>query len=114
MDCIPAGMELFPASDDEQFQFIKRVIDESDYYVVIVAGRYGSTDEEGISYTEREFDYAVERGIPILAFVHADPDIIPVGQSDITPGARASLESFRNRVLSNRVVKMWTSDAELS
>ena len=31
MDCIPAGMELFPALDEEQFEFIKKVIDDSDY-----------------------------------------------------------------------------------
>jgi hypothetical protein len=31
MDCIPAGMELFPAADQEQFEFIKRVIDDCDY-----------------------------------------------------------------------------------
>lgn len=24
MDCIPAGMELFPAMDEEQFEFIKK------------------------------------------------------------------------------------------
>jgi Domain of unknown function (DUF4062) len=39
---IPAGTELFPASNQEQLEFIKRVIDRSDYYVVIVAGKYGS------------------------------------------------------------------------
>jgi hypothetical protein len=34
MDCIPAGMELFPAVDEEQFQFIQRVIDDCDYYLL--------------------------------------------------------------------------------
>lgn len=24
MDCIPAGMELFPATDEEQWEFIKK------------------------------------------------------------------------------------------
>ena len=52
-------MELFPATDDEQFEFIKRIIDDCDYYVVIVAGKYGSMTAEGISFTEKEFDYAV-------------------------------------------------------
>jgi hypothetical protein len=27
-DCIPAGMELFPAADEDQFEFITRVIDD--------------------------------------------------------------------------------------
>src|SRR5688572_19520264 len=114
MNCIPAGMELFPASNDEQFEFIKRVIDESDYYVVIVAGRYGSTDEAGISYTEKEFDYAVQKGLPVLAFVHGDPDAIAFGLSDIEPAARERLERFRLKVCSGRLAKMWTSDAELA
>jgi Domain of unknown function (DUF4062) len=54
----PSEMELFPASDDAQWELIKRVIEESDYYVVIVAGHYGSLSPNGLSYTEMEYDYA--------------------------------------------------------
>ena len=36
---VAAGMELFPASDQQQLEYIKRIIDRSDYYVVIVGGR---------------------------------------------------------------------------
>ena len=53
MDCIPAGMELFPAADEEQWVFIRRVIDDCDYYLLIVGGRYGSVTPEGVSYAER-------------------------------------------------------------
>jgi hypothetical protein len=38
MDCIPSGMELFPAADEEQWEFIKRVIDDCDYYLLIIGG----------------------------------------------------------------------------
>src|SRR5690242_6691397 len=58
MNHIPAGMELFPASDETQWEVIKKVIDQSDYYIVLIAGRYGSTDQNGISFTEKEYDYA--------------------------------------------------------
>ena len=67
MDCIPAGMEIFPAIDEEQLEFIKRIIDDCDYYILIIGGRYGSTTDDGISYTEREYDYAVECGLKIIA-----------------------------------------------
>ena len=63
---IPAGMELFPAADTEQLQYIKKVIDECDYYLLIMGGRYGSIDGEGVSYTEREYDYAVDNGKTVL------------------------------------------------
>ena len=49
----PTGMELFPSADEERFEFIKREIDSSDYYILIVAGRYGSVAEDGISFTEK-------------------------------------------------------------
>ena len=66
MDCMPAGMELFPAADEEQWEFIKKIIDDSDYYLIIIGGRYGSLTAEGISYTEKEFDYAVEKEIKVI------------------------------------------------
>jgi Domain of unknown function (DUF4062) len=51
-DCIRSGMELFPAADEEQFEFIKKIIDDCDYYLLIIGGRYGSTAPDGVSYTE--------------------------------------------------------------
>ncbi|MBR2714619.1 MAG: DUF4062 domain-containing protein, partial [Ruminococcus sp.] len=62
-DCIPAGMEAFVATDAEQFEVIKQVIDLCDYYVLIIGKRYGSiSPETGISYTEMEYDYAIDKG----------------------------------------------------
>lgn len=113
MDCIPAGMELFPAADEEQWEFIRRVIDDCDYYLIIIGGRYGSTTSEGISYTEKEFDYAKEQGIKIIALVHEDPDSIPVSKSDIDPILREKLQSFRQKVATDRLVKFWKSAEEL-
>ncbi|AHK17554.1 DUF4062 domain-containing protein [Thalassolituus oleivorans] len=74
MDCIPAGMELFPAADEEQWEFIKKVIDDCDYYLLVIGGRYGSTTDDGISYTEKEFDYAVQKGLKVVALIHGAPD----------------------------------------
>jgi hypothetical protein len=48
---IAVGMEQFPAPDEEQRECIKPVIDESDYYIVIIKGRYGSTAMHDMSYT---------------------------------------------------------------
>lgn len=113
MDCIPAGMELFPATDEEQWEFIKRVIDDCDYYLLIIGGRYGSTTEEGISYTEKEYDYAVEIGLKVVALLHEKPDNIPVGKSDIAPELREKLKIFREKVSNNRLVKFWNEPTEL-
>lgn len=82
MDCIPAGMEMFPAADEEQWEFIKKIIDDCDYYLLIIGGRYGSLSEEGISYTEKEFNYAIEKDLKVIAFIHDSPDEIPLGKSE--------------------------------
>ena len=113
MDCIPAGMELFPAADEEQWKFIKRVIDDCDYYILIIGGRYGSLTDEGISYTEKEYDYAISIGLKVLAFVHEQPDDISVGKYETDPSLRDKLERFRKKVSENRIVKMWRNESEL-
>ena len=48
LDCIPAGMELFPASSKDQWSLIKRVIDDCDYYILIIGGRYGRVCPVGV------------------------------------------------------------------
>lgn len=106
-------MELFPAADEEQWEFIRRVIDDCDYYILIIGGRYGSLTADGINYTEKEYDYAVGIGLKVLAFVHESPEEIPIGKSDIDPELRAKLDSFRSKVSSNRLVKFWKSAEEL-
>lgn len=98
MDCLPAGMEMFPAASEDQWSLIRKVIDQSDFYVVIVGGRYGSMSAEGISYTEMEYDYAVETGKPVLGFVHSNPGSIPLNKSEMDPAARDRLDAFRAKV----------------
>lgn len=83
LDCFPAGMELFPAFDEEQLEFIKKIIDDCDYYVLIIGARYGSEDVDGISYTEKEFDYAVSKKIPVIALIHGDPNNLPQARADL-------------------------------
>ena len=107
MDCIPAGMELFPAADEEQFEFIKKVIDDSDYYVLIIGGRYGSLTASGISYTEKEYDYAVSKGIRVLSFIHDSPDDLSIGKSDVDASLRQKLGDFKSKVTNGRLVEKW-------
>lgn len=113
MDCIPSGMELFPAADEEQWEFIKRVINDCDYYLLIIGGRYGSTTSDGISYTEKEFDYAVQIGLKVVALIHGSPDEIPFGKSEQNPELRERLLSFKDKVMNGRLVKFWKSCEEL-
>lgn len=112
LDCIPAGMEFFPASSESQWSLIKRVIDDSDYYVVIIGGRYGSTNDEGMSYTEMEYRYALEKGKPIIGFLHKNPEEIKSAFTEETQKGRKKLKAFR-ALVQERLVRFWTNPNEL-
>lgn len=108
----PAGMETFPAADSTPWELIESIIEDSDYYILIIGGRYGSTGPEGISYTEMEYNLAVKLGKPILSFLHGAPDLIPVGKSELDTITRQKLDEFRKKV-SSRHCKYWKNRDEL-
>ena len=112
LDCIPSGMELFPAADEDQWSLIKGVIDDCDYYIVIIAGRYGSIGPDGVSYTEMEYRYAVENNKPAVAFLHGDTDAIPNKHTEKTAEGREKLRVFCDLV-QKKMCKKWKTPHEL-
>ncbi|MEN5297540.1 DUF4062 domain-containing protein [Brucella sp. TWI559] len=109
---IPAGMEMFPATDTDQLEYIKKIIDQCDYYVLIMANMYGSMTD-GVSYTEQEYDYAVSQGKFVLAFPHSQPETQPFNHSDTDEDKRTALSAFRQKVMRGRLVREWSSDDKL-
>lgn len=105
----PSGMEMFPAVDMEQFEYIKQIIDESDYYVLVLAGRYGSIAPDGVSYTEKEYDYARSRNIPIMALVYHDIEQLPRGKCEANEENQKKLIAFRDKVMEGRLCTFWSS-----
>ncbi|MDD2292437.1 MAG: DUF4062 domain-containing protein [Aliarcobacter sp.] len=66
----PVAMENFLASDKDQWKTIEKLIEECDYYVLILGFKYGTIDSiENISYTEKEYEYALSLKKPILTFL---------------------------------------------
>jgi hypothetical protein len=67
---IPAGMELFAAGDESQLETIRRWIDDSDVFMLMLGGRYGSIEpKSGKSYIELEYEYAAKKRKPLFAVV---------------------------------------------
>ena len=112
LDCIPSGMELFPAANEDQWSLIKGVIDECDYYIVVIAGRYGSLGLNGLSYTEMEYRYAIDAGKPVIAFLHKEPDSIPAKLCEQTAEGKLKLHEFR-ALAENKMCKYWSTPSEL-
>ena len=108
IDCIPAGMEAFCAADEEQFEYIKKVIDLCDYYVLIIGKRYGSISPiTGKSYTEMEYDYAKSKNIPIFVF--------PVNNTVKMPEDEhvSELKAFREKAYGKTMGATWRNADEL-
>ena len=112
MGHIPVGMEMFSAADEEQWNIIARQIDEVDYYCIILAHRYGSVAPSGTGYTEKEYEYAISKGIPVLGFVINDGASWPAAHVENDPQKRERLEQFRAKV-KNRMVNFWENRNDL-
>lgn len=112
LDCIPCGMEYFPATDDTQWSYIKNLIEICDYYMVIIGGRYGSEDDKGVSYTEKEYRFALSKNIPVIAFYHNSPETLPVNKTDDDNAKKKKLDSFK-KLAQKKLCKPWENKDQL-
>jgi len=114
---IPAGMELFTSGDESQMDVIKQWIDESDVYLLILGGRYGSIEPKtGLSYTHLEYEYALSCGKPAFACVIKEPAlerrIKEQGSLAIEKENPQKLKAFREFVLT-KVIKFWDDEKDI-
>ena len=108
---IPIGMEMFSAEDEDQWEIIRRTIEVSDYYVLVLGLRYGSKTSEGISFTQKEYEYALEKNIPILAFVMKDTVSLSKDKRD---DDLSEINAFRELVLANsKMAQFWDTKDQL-
>jgi hypothetical protein len=113
MKAFPAGMELFPSANDEQWAFIQREIESSDYYIVVTAGKYGSIAEDGRSFTEKEYDYALSLKKYVMSFVRRDILSLDGRHLELEQNRKQQLDAFHKKVKSSKLVKFYDSPEEL-
>ncbi len=113
MNHFPVGMELFSAASEDQWSIIQKTINSSDYYVLIVGYRYGSETDEGISYTQKEYEYAKKSDLPILAFLKQDGIPSTPDERESSRGKQKKLQKFIDDVKTGRLVEWWSNEEEL-
>jgi len=114
---IPAGMELFAAGDESQVDTIRRWIDDSDVFMLILGGRYGSIEpKSGKSYIELEYEYVAANKKPLFAAVisekYLDAKVKAQGVSAIETTNGNLLMDFRGKVTS-KICKFFNDTNEL-
>lgn len=102
---IPAGMELFASGDESQLDTIQRWIDDSDVFMLILGGRYGSVEQAtGKSYIQLEYEYATQQRKPLFAAVISDDFLDSKIQKDRAAAIETvyglQLRTFREHVTS--------------
>lgn len=108
---IPIGMEMFSAEDEDQWEIIRRTIEVSDYYILVLGLRYGSKTSDNISFTQKEYEYALERKIPVLAFVMRENVPLPADKRDDN---LSEINTFRKLVLTNsKMAQFWETKDQL-
>lgn len=114
---IPAAMEQFTPGDETAWEKIKRWIDESDAYILILGARYGSLEPaSGKSYVHLEYDYALEQKKPFMSLVITDKGIdakvARQGRGILEQKNEAKLRDFKELVTKSHC-GFWTEKGEI-
>ncbi len=111
LQCIPRAMEYFTASPSSPISLIQGIIEKCDYYIVIVGKNYGREVNSGISFTRREYEYALKFDVPVLAFV----------QREVAEGAVENISEEEERKLKEFIIELkshtfreWSNPDELA
>ncbi|MCB0056021.1 MAG: DUF4062 domain-containing protein, partial [Caldilineaceae bacterium] len=113
MDCLPVGMEQWPAQDADAETACLRQVDGCDLFIGIYAFRYGwQPPRHDVSISELEYDRAKANSIPRLLFFADEnapwpPKMVDKGEDG------TKLEAFKQRVGGERVGSFFTTPNDL-
>jgi hypothetical protein len=110
----PAGMEYFSQWNDDTWALIEKIIDSCDYYLLIIGGRYGSLYNNEISYTEKEYNHALEIKIPCVVFLSDNPSIFQADK-ELRGDDMEKLANFRNSIQPSEttILRHWKGATDL-
>ncbi len=109
----PVGMEHFNLGNDSIWEHIKRLIEGSDYYVLLLGSRYGTIGGTGLSYTQQEYEYAKKLGKPIKVLMLSQTEIEAEQRKEHKESRerQKKLQNFRDLTLKEGV-EFWSSREE--
>jgi len=111
--CLPVGMGLYPIDAPGAWRLTERLIEEADFYVLVLAGRYGPVlPETGLGRLEMEYEQALAAGTPVLACLHAEPMELAPERRDPEPGLAARRAAFDAKAR-ERAHRDWVTPADL-
>ncbi|HYX71675.1 MAG TPA: DUF4062 domain-containing protein [Nitrososphaera sp.] len=108
------GMEYFGARSGEPLEVCLSEVRKSGVYIGIVGTRYGSIAKDGKSFTELEYEEALNHNKNILIYV-IDEQTHPVLPKHVDKGENATrLSNFKEKLLSKHVCRSFSSPDNLA
>lgn len=113
---IPIALERFSARASSDRVVIKRAIQDSQVYILILGHRIGSLmPDTNITYTEFEFDLARQSGLAILAFIQSSKEASSqLGVEGAISEKAAEIQrwaDFRERIKEHGYAQPWGKDS---
>ncbi|MBO5312373.1 MAG: tyrosine-protein phosphatase [Clostridia bacterium] len=100
----PVCMEMFDSCQGNSLDILKQYINECDYFVLIIGDEYGDIEPtKRLSYTECEYDIAIELGLRPLVFLKKSIKRNKLTQKFVNKISNAQIGLWRE----------WTSITEL-
>lgn len=115
LEQVVKGMEYFGSSPDTPLETCLKQISECKLFILLVGASYGSVHPElKKSFTELEYEYAIQNKIPVLVYL-ADMDSATVGISlnGVDTVHTAELADFKERLTKTHTVSIFTSIDDL-
>ncbi|KFB67752.1 DUF4062 domain-containing protein [Candidatus Accumulibacter vicinus] len=114
MKTLLEAMEYFGAEADAPMDVCLRAVDRADIYVLVVGMRYGSTDPQGTSITQREYERASESKKRIYVYL-IDEERHLVAPKDVQRDEGAErLQRFKDLLRQRHVCMRFESPADLA
>lgn len=98
LGCLPVGLEAH-APGSSPLVAIRKMIDDCDYFIVLLGSRYGSLTPSGVSYMHMEYVYASTKQKPILVLVNEAPQRRPPEYQERTAEGRLKFNDFRQMLM---------------
>ena len=111
-DFMPIGMENFMASDSSQLDYIRDRLNDTDIYVLLLGGRYGTLTPHGDkSYRHEEYEMSkANPNVRVLSFVCRNPEDLTAQRRWRDDDEHDKLMKFTEEVKDNTMVKFWNHD----
>jgi hypothetical protein len=111
LGALPVTMDAFDINNPHEQKFIKKAVEESDYFLCITAHKAGESAGKGF-VPETEFSWAEKFGVPVIALIIDDKARWKANKKEKSAVAIKALDSFKKR-LRTHTHDTWTTAADL-